>query len=228
MEFLHQQLSSVAYTDMLRLFIAAVLGGFIGLEREFRHKPSGLRTNMFICFGSTLFTIMSDRLASNWGGDHTRIAAQIIAGIGFIGAGSILHDRGSISGLTSAATIYVSAAVGMAVGGGQYVAAVFGTLLALVSLALLGKVEHYFERKRLRITYEVTGHDTEIILEELNRILADQKLKMEDVHAAATEGASRVVFAVSGVRPGYTGLDVRLHQSSVFFHVQTLETSGAE
>jgi putative Mg2+ transporter-C (MgtC) family protein len=228
MHFLHQQLDSTTYAVLLRLFVAAILGGIIGLEREFRHKPSGLRTNMFICFGSALFTIMSDRLASNWGGDHTRIAAQIIAGIGFIGAGSILHDRGSISGLTSAATIYVSAAVGMATGGGQYIAAGFGTFLAIVSLVVLGRVEHHFESKRLRITYEVTGHDAESVIGELNRILAEQNLKMEDVHAAAMNGASRVVFAVSGLRQGYSGLTIRLHQSNVFFQVQTLDTGGAE
>ena len=93
----------------LRLSVAAILGGAIGLERELKHRPTGLRTLMFICFGSAMFTLLSERLASEFTGDHTRIAAQIIPGIGFIGGGAILHDKGSVSGLTSAATIFVAA-----------------------------------------------------------------------------------------------------------------------
>src|SRR5256885_15121865 len=98
------EIGVVLSTTILRLTIAAILGGIIGLERELKHKPAGLRTNMFICFGSAMFTILSTELASEFVGDHTRIAAQIIPGIGFIGAGSILHSRGSVTGLTTAAT----------------------------------------------------------------------------------------------------------------------------
>jgi putative Mg2+ transporter-C (MgtC) family protein len=228
MSSLSQQFDPATQRIMLRLLTAAVLGGLIGLEREFRHKPAGFRTNLFICFGAALFTILSDELAANWGGDHTRIASQIIPGIGFIGAGSILRERGSVTGLTSAATIFVSAAVGMTAGGGLYATAVFATLLVLVSLVLLGRVEHYFERKRLRLTYEVAGKSTEIILEELNRILAEENLALQDVHAAAADGSARVVFAVQGMRPGYNGLTVRLHQSSLLHNVQILDTSAKE
>src|SRR5437879_8765778 len=91
-------MSTVLSSTISRLVIAAVLGGIIGLERELHHKPAGLRTNMFICFGAAMFTILSDQLAMEHPGDHTRIAAQIIPGIGFIGAGSILHSRGSVTG----------------------------------------------------------------------------------------------------------------------------------
>src|SRR6201989_3249138 len=91
----HISLTDLISKTMVRLTLAAVLGGIIGLERELKRKPAGLRTNMFICFGSALFTILSTELAGSFGiGDHTRIAAQIIPGIGFIGAGSILHDKG--------------------------------------------------------------------------------------------------------------------------------------
>src|SRR5215471_21739055 len=89
------------------LVVAAILGGIIGLERQLRHKPAGLRTNIFICFGAAMFTVLSNQLAGSMGGDHTRVAAQIIPGIGFIGAGSILHARGSVTGLTTAATLFV-------------------------------------------------------------------------------------------------------------------------
>src|SRR5262252_4746948 len=126
----HLSLSDLISKTLVRLTLAAFLGGIIGLERELKRKPAGLRTNMFICFGSAMFTILSTELASAWGiGDHTRIAAQIIPGIGFIGAGSILHDKGGVSGITTAATIFVVASIGMAVGGGLYVMAIFSTML---------------------------------------------------------------------------------------------------
>jgi len=96
--------AALVWQMIVRLTLAAFLGGLIGLEREIKHKPAGLRTNMFICFGAALFTILSERLAMTYGGDHTRIAAQIIPGIGFIGAGSIIQARGSVVGLTTAAT----------------------------------------------------------------------------------------------------------------------------
>src|SRR6266481_9966424 len=122
--------------DMGKLLLAALLGGLIGLEREFKHRPAGLRTNLFICFGAAMFTLLSDQLASAHTGDHTRIAAQIIPGIGFIGAGSIIHERGDlVTGITSAATLFVVASVGMAVGGGLYVIAVFSTILILAVLS---------------------------------------------------------------------------------------------
>ena len=126
-EVLMSEMSS-AGVYLLRLVLAAFLGGAIGLEREIKHRPAGLRTNLFICLGAAMFTLLSDALAVRYLGDHTRIAAQIIPGIGFIGAGSILHNRGNlVTGITSAATLFVVASVGMAVGGGLYLTAIFGT-----------------------------------------------------------------------------------------------------
>src|SRR5947209_4630422 len=133
--FFHHAISrlespEVLSSTLVRLVLAAFLGGAIGLEREFSHKPAGLRTNMFICFGAAMFTVLSGELAGAYTGDHTRIAAQIIPGIGFIGAGSILHARsGIVSGLSTAATIFVVASIGMACGGGMYLVAVFATIL---------------------------------------------------------------------------------------------------
>src|ERR1700685_4307357 len=111
-----------------RLLLAALLGGLVGTERELSHKPAGIRTNMLICLGSALFTIISYEMASNAGGDHTRIPAQIITGIGFIGAGVVIRERGAVIGITSAATLFVVAAVGMAVGAGLHMTAIFTTL----------------------------------------------------------------------------------------------------
>jgi putative Mg2+ transporter-C (MgtC) family protein len=139
-----------------RLLLAALLGGAVGLERELRHKPAGLRTMMLISIGAALVTIMSYEMAGDVGGDHTRIAAQIIPGIGFIGAGVVLRERGAVTGITSAATIFMIASVGMTVGAGFPVTAVFTTLLILVSLVFLGLVEDRIGLHTRMLTFTMT------------------------------------------------------------------------
>jgi putative Mg2+ transporter-C (MgtC) family protein len=135
------------YNLTLRLLLAAALGGMIGLEREHSGKPAGFRTNMLICLGATLITevsyIVAFKAHTQWNSnaDPGRIAAQIVSGIGFLGAGTILHNRGSVQGLTTAATLWVVAAIGMAVGARAYVAAVVATSLVMLALMLLGRVE---------------------------------------------------------------------------------------
>jgi putative Mg2+ transporter-C (MgtC) family protein len=130
----------------LRLLLATALGAAIGLEREYRQKPAGLRTNILIALGSALFTIMSVRLAHD-GGTPDRVAAQIVTGIGFLGGGAILRSRTSVHGMTTAATIWVNAAIGMAAGAGEFAMATTATALALVVLAALRPIEVYFERR---------------------------------------------------------------------------------
>jgi putative Mg2+ transporter-C (MgtC) family protein len=130
----------------LRLALAAVLGGAIGLEREYHHKPAGLRTNMLIALGSALFSILSVELGAG-AGSPDRIAAQVVTGIGFLGAGAILRSRENIHGLTTAATIWVNAAIGMAAGLGSYVVATLAATLTLIVLAILPYIERRFEQR---------------------------------------------------------------------------------
>jgi putative Mg2+ transporter-C (MgtC) family protein len=197
-DVLHSEMSS-AGISLLRLMLAAVLGGAIGLEREFKRRPAGLRTNLFICVGAAMYTLLSDGLAVKFLGDHTRIAAQIIPGIGFIGAGSILHNRNNlITGITSAATLFVVASLGMAVGGGLYVTAVFGTALILLCLFLLGNAERRLNLKLAVYTYEVTGGNTDDITAEVNRALECIHGIMENVNVAATRKHIRVQFDLEG------------------------------
>jgi len=126
----------------VRLLIATGLGGLIGLQRELSGKPAGLRTNMLICLGAALVTHVSLALPARLGiGDPARIAAQIITGIGFLGAGTIMRSRHAVHGLTSAATIWVVAAVGLAVGAGFERQAALAAVLIILALAGLGKVE---------------------------------------------------------------------------------------
>ena len=129
----------------LRLLLAAGLGAAIGLEREYRKKPAGLRTNILIAVGSALFTITSIQLAEI-GGTPDRIAAQIVTGMGFLGGGAILRSGTSVTGMTTAATIWVNAAIGMAAGSGAYALAAMATAITLVVLGVLPPIEAFFER----------------------------------------------------------------------------------
>lgn len=140
---------------LLRLFVAAALGGAIGLERELRERQAGLRTHLVVSVGAALFTLVSAYGFTDFGArvDPTRIAAQIVTGIGFLGAGAILHERGSVVGLTTAATIWVVAAIGMGVGAGAYAEAVGTTVM--VCLVLIGL--RPIERKLVMVRRTVTA-----------------------------------------------------------------------
>ncbi len=164
---------------MQRLILAAVLGGLIGLEREFKQRPAGLRTNMFICFGAAMFTILSEKIVDPSVPDKSRIASNIITGIGFIGAGSILHSRGGVQGLTTAATIFVVASIGMAAGGGFFPEAIFATLLILVALYGLGYFETRFNLKPISLTYEAHGDKADDMLADINKVLEEEHRIMD-------------------------------------------------
>ncbi len=221
-DLIRRELSSgVATSSLLRLLLAAILGGLIGLERELKHRAAGLRTNIFICFGAALFTVLSRGLAAE-PSDYTRIAAQIIPGIGFIGAGSIIHNRGLTTGLTSAATIFVVASIGMAAGGGLYVTAVFATGLVLVTLYLLGHIEETFNLKLLTSSYEVTGASLEELTSEINRILEPHHRLMQNVLTGNAGTHVRLQFDVEGRNREQRQLCRELKGSSVLLSVTSL------
>ena len=129
-----------------RLLTATILGALLGFERELGQKSAGLRTNILIAVGSAVFTLMSYEMAGP-GADPGRIAAQIVTGIGFLGAGAIMHRGSGVHGLTTAATIWVNAAVGVAAGGGEYHLAVIATGITLVVLQLLNPVERLIAKR---------------------------------------------------------------------------------
>jgi len=162
----------VDYQIGIKLLLAVFLGGCIGVEREMRDKPAGLRTNVLICLGSTLFMSISVRMASVFGGDPTRIAAQIITGIGFLGAGAVLHSHGFVIGLTTAATIWLVAGIGMALGAGFYGTAVFTTLMGIITLTLLSFVERRIENKRV-FNYTVIATNLDKALSSIKQALEE-------------------------------------------------------
>src|SRR4029450_410761 len=134
-----------------RLLTAAVLGSILGFERELRQKSAGLRTNILIAIGSALFTLMSYEIAGDApGADPSRVAAQIVTGIGFLGAGAIMRTNGGVQGLTTAATVWVNAAVGVAAGGGEYHLALIAATVTMIILVVLPPIEGVIDRKFAR------------------------------------------------------------------------------
>jgi len=212
----HFSLPASLPQDMARLLLAAVLGGLIGLERELKHRPAGLRTHMFICFGAAMFTILSTELAGVFGaGDHTRIAAQIIPGIGFIGAGSILHSRGGgVSGLTTAATVFVVASIGMACGGGGYFLSVFASVLMFLALRLLGWMEQRFSLKASVMNYFVVSEKPAAdLVAEVHFIMDRMGKELRGLHLARGEDKQRLSFSVDATRREQKTLMEALRQS---------------
>ena len=134
--------------DVLCIVLAVIFGGAIGLEREIRGKAAGLRTNVLICLGAAVFTMISRQMGAGQEGSMTRIAAGVVTGVGFLGAGAIIRERTGVHGLTTAATIWLVASVGMACGAGFYTLAVISTVVAVVVLIGLAELEKPLGRIR--------------------------------------------------------------------------------
>lgn len=205
------------------LVLAALLGGAIGLEREVNGKPAGFRTNLLICVGAALLTQVSREVALSAEvmggvvrGDPARIAAQVVSGIGFLGAGTIMQARGSVVGLTTAATLWVVAAIGIAVGAHEFMAAVGTTVLVLAALLLLGRVEHQIVRRRATHTLRVILEPDVALVAQLGTGLTARgfRVRTEDVEWEQDE--LRVTMELSG-RPGAAeeAVDLLLRASGV-------------
>ena len=182
---------------MLQLGLSTLLGGAIGLERELGGKPAGLRTNILICIGSALYTQLSLAMVHG-AADATRVAGQIVTGVGFIGAGTILHARGAVVGLTSAATIWVVAAIGVALGAGFYAEALLSTLVVLVVLQGLGRIEILVEKHSTKSHITVHARPDKDPLEELETVIRRTGLTIVR-HETRRENVDLVVdFDLSG------------------------------
>jgi putative Mg2+ transporter-C (MgtC) family protein len=149
------------HSDIAAILLAVVCGAAVGLERQLKHKPAGLRTNVLICLGAAVFTVISRQMAD--GQDSiTRIAAQIVTGVGFLGAGAVIQDRGGVHGLTTAATIWLVASIGMACGAKQYYLAIITTVLAIAVLLGLAQVDKYLKANRPDEKRRLSDQQTEL------------------------------------------------------------------
>ncbi len=183
----------------LKLFLAIALGGIVGLEREARQKPAGLRTNVLICLGSAMMMILSQILLQGKeasAGDQTRIAAGVITGIGFIGAGTILQARGIVHGLTTASTLWAVACLGLVVGAGYYLIGIIFTGLILLTLILFQKVEAIYLRKSLYHYHLKIKNEPETLV-RLKRLASELGLKIEDLTQKKEKDFSFISFHFS-------------------------------
>jgi putative Mg2+ transporter-C (MgtC) family protein len=180
---------------VIRLLVAGALGAAIGVERDYHRRPAGIRTSMFVCIATALFTILSAELAHRWGDTSgTRIASNIVQGIGFLGAGAILRDSASVIGMTTAATIFVEAAIGMAVGGGLYAVAGVTTAIVLFALIVIWWVTDRYGLKGRVMMFRLTTDNAESLASEVQRLLASMKVPMQQFRSSLAGTKSIVEF----------------------------------
>lgn len=185
----------VWYEVILRLGLAIIVGGLIGYEREFKHRPAGFRTHILVCIGAAVTSMIQlyaiqetsamilshPTLASALKADIGRLGAQVITGVGFLGAGTIIHDKGSVKGLTTAASIWVVACIGLAVGLGYYFLSIFSTLGAYIVLVSLKQVESRFIEKGKLIKLEVTYINRTNLINRLDEYFSSRKVIVKSI-----------------------------------------------
>ena len=209
---------------LLRLTVAAALGAVIGIERDLRRRPAGIRTSLFVCLATALFTILSGEIAHRFGDSgSTRIASNIVQGIGFLGAGAILRGGGGTVGMTTAATIFVEAAIGMAAGGGFYAVAAYATGLVLFGLIVIGWTAERFDLKRRVMVFRVTTSHADSVATEVQRLLAGLKIAMQHFRVSMAGANSIVEFESEVSHSQQEKILTQLNRQGVITEVIPLE-----
>ena len=183
---------------ILKLLLAVALGGLIGMERESSQKPAGFRTNILICLGSTMVMILAAMFLSGseiMGSEMTRIAAAVITGIGFIGAGTIIQSRGAVIGLTSAATLWTVAVLGLVIGVGYYLVAIIYTGIIILTLVIFRQFEGPLFRKR-HIKYQIKTERGKEVLFGIKKIALHEGLKFREITVKSEAGMSLITFSL--------------------------------
>jgi len=180
-----------------RLLLACLVGSAIGLQREINRKAAGVRTNLLICMGAAFFTLLSAVLAGDANPDKGRVASNIVQGIGFLGAGLILHNRNRINGLTSAASVWVVASIGMACGAGLYAAAIMAAIIVIIALQLVGILERRASLKRYPLVYEVRGRDQTLMLTSILDAMDKAGERLANVDRDTIGELQRVSFSLT-------------------------------
>lgn len=182
-------------TIIYRLLWAALLGGLVGLERIRSKRPAGMRTSLFVCMAAALFTIVSAEFAKLTGDTGTaRIASNIVQGIGFLGAGVILREKGSVVGMTTAATIFLEAAMGMAAGAGLYKVSGFVCLVMLFSLAVLVQIEKFFKLRSHLLLFRIAAENAAGLLPEIHQLFGEMKLPLDQMSVSLADGKHILQF----------------------------------
>jgi len=195
---------------IFRLLVACLLGGLVGIEREWKGQSAGVRTNLLICMGCAFFTLLSAVLAGDTGTNKGQVASNIVQGIGFLGAGLILHNKNRVSGLASAASIFVVASIGMACGAGLFLPAIIATLIVMVAMAAIGFVEWRVNLKSYPLIYEARGSDeTNLLIAVLDAMDKEQR-RLGTVERDTFGTVQRVSFSHSATKRKHEHLRLRL------------------
>ena len=200
----------VSNEAVFRLLVACLLGGAVGVEREWKGQSAGVRTNLLICMGCAFFTLLSAVLAGDTGTNKGQVASNIVQGIGFLGAGLILHNKNRVSGLASAASIFVVASIGMACGAGLFLPAVIATVIVMVSMAVIGFVEWRVNLKSYPLIYEVRGSDETSLLTSVLEAMDKEHRRLGSVDRDLIGTVQRVSFSHSATKRKHESLRLRL------------------
>jgi putative Mg2+ transporter-C (MgtC) family protein len=204
-----------------RLLVACLLGGMVGVERELKRKAAGVRTNLLICMGSAFFTLLSAVLAGDANPDKGRVASNVVQGIGFLGAGLILHNRSRVSGLTSAASIFAVASIGMACGAGLYGAAAVATVIVIVALEVVGFLERHANLKIYPLVYEARGRNQNEMLEAILKAMDAAGERLSNVDRDSIGEMQRLSFALMATKKQHERLSARLLGESAIDALRT-------
>ena len=185
---------------LFRLVLAALLSGIIGFEREFHGRAAGFRTHILLCVGSTLIMLTSMHMFDLYAGkvsvDPARIAAGVITGIGFLGAGTIMHSKSAVRGLTTAASLWVVAGIGLAVGSGMYYGSILTTILTMVTLMLFSRLEHAMIRKDWYRTIVIESKEGVGQLKAIREIVANYRSDITDFEVEKAQDNINMVLKI--------------------------------
>jgi putative Mg2+ transporter-C (MgtC) family protein len=180
--------------------MAAVLSGIIGFEREFHGRSAGFRTHILLCVGSTLIMITSVHIFDVYSGrtpiDPARLAAGVVTGVGFLGAGTIMRYRASVRGLTTAASLWVVTGIGLAVGSGLYLGSIMTTAIAVITLMFFGQLEHAMIRKDWYKTIIIESKDGMDQLKKVRKLLAEYGAEINDFEVERSEDGAGVILKI--------------------------------
>jgi putative Mg2+ transporter-C (MgtC) family protein len=194
--------------ETVQLLLSLIVGGVIGIEREYSSKAAGFRTLILISIGATLYTIISKKLGAP--DNEDRIAANIITGIGFIGAGVVFKDGFNVTGLTTAASIWVTAALGMAIGSGDYVLAGEGAVLAIVVLFMFEYIQNIIDAMHQKRTYKIVFYSDRVNINEVKKQLGELGLRYTERNETKAIDEIRFIMEVAGKKQGIEKFNVYL------------------
>lgn len=206
---------------VFRLVLSAVLSGVIGFEREFHGRAAGFRTHILLCVGSTLIMLTSIHIFDIYSGrvpvDPARLAAGVVTGIGFMGAGTIMRYRASVRGLTTATSLWVAAGIGLAVGSGLYFGAIITTVIAMVALMFFSRLEHVMIRKNWYKTVIIETKDGLEQLKKIRETLSEHGSEINDLEADRSKDGANMILKF-GLK-----LTTDLHSSQLIEDIARLE-----